>query len=95
MCFSILANFLPVVVSLIYGDGNTETRTWAGVDEIDLDGSAGAEKTFLNQEFQRIILVYVIIFLWLIQSQSQRGPCSATLHKGYTERRINISYNFV
>jgi len=31
-----------------------------------------------------------IIFFWLIQSQSQRGACSATLHQRNTYGRLDI-----
>jgi hypothetical protein len=54
-----------------------------------MDRTAGRHKRFLNKEFQAAILKNFVIAFWLIQSQSQRGTCSATLHQGNTQGRIN------
>ena len=72
------------------GRGNAETGTRPGIDEIYLDRTTGTKQAFFDQEFEGVIFVHLVVCLWLIQSQSQGGTGSATLHQGDTKGRIYI-----
>jgi hypothetical protein len=73
-----------------HGIGGTDrkTRTHAGIDKINLYITTGSQQAIVNQEFQTVMIRGRIVFLGLIQSQTQCGPGSATLHQGNTQGRI-------
>jgi hypothetical protein len=73
-----------------HGIGGTDrkTRTHAGIDKINLYITTGSQQAIVNQEFQTVMIRGRIVFLGLIQSQTQCGPGSATLHQGDTQGRI-------
>jgi hypothetical protein len=70
--------------------GDAKARTGSGIHKINADGAAGVKQTLFHQKFQAAILKNFISVFWLIQSQAQRGACSAALHKGNAQSRINI-----
>ena len=72
------------------GGTDWESGTHAGIDKINFYCSTGVQQIVINQEGQTILFVFRIICFWLIQSQSQRGACSATAHESYAQGRINI-----
>jgi hypothetical protein len=69
---------------------NTETRPWARIDIFYTDGTTRIQQAFFYKKLQAVVLENLIIVLWLIQSQSQRGTGSTTLHQGNTQGRIDI-----
>ncbi|MDD3813598.1 MAG: hypothetical protein PHZ02_03045 [Desulfocapsaceae bacterium] len=69
---------------------NAKPRTWASIHIIDTNCTTSSQETFLDEELQTTVVKNFIIIFWLIQSQAQRGACSATLHQGDTQGRINI-----
>lgn len=73
-----------------FNRGDTESGAWSGINIIDGNPATGSEQAFFDQEFQRIVFKNFVAVFWLIQSQSQRGTCSATLHQGHTQSRIDI-----
>lgn len=72
------------------GRGDTETGTGSGLDEVYLDDSTLIAEIIIQEELNSAMLKGCIIFFWLIQSQSQRGACSATLHQRNTYGRFDI-----
>jgi len=72
------------------GRRDPKTGTGSGLDEIHFDDPALIAKIVVQQEFNPAMLKRCIISLWLIQSQSQRGACSATLHQRNTYGRLDI-----
>ena len=64
--------------------GNAKAGTWAGINVINTNSSTGIQETLFNQELQTAIFKNFVIIFWLIQSQPQRGACSAPLHQGNT-----------
>ncbi|MFA6499914.1 MAG: hypothetical protein WCV64_11360, partial [Desulfurivibrionaceae bacterium] len=62
----------------------------SGLDEVYLDDSTLIAEVIVQQEFNSAMFKRCIIFLWLIQSQSQRGACSATLHQRNTYGGFDI-----
>jgi hypothetical protein len=70
------------------GGTDRKTRTHTGIDKIDLYTTAGSQQAIIDQEFQTIMIRGCIVFLRLIQSQTQCGPGSAALHQGNTQGRI-------
>ncbi len=63
---------------------NAKSGTWASIDIIDINCTTCSQKAFLYEELQTAVFKNFIIIFWLIQSQTQRGACSATLHQGNT-----------
>jgi len=80
----------PATATKRLGRGNPEAGTGPGLDEIYLDDPALIAEVIVQQEFNPAMIKRRIIFFWLIQSQSQRGACSATLHQRNTYRRRDI-----
>jgi hypothetical protein len=72
------------------GRGDAETGTGPGLDEVYLDDSTLIAEIIVQEELNSAMFKGRIVFFWLIQSQSQRGACSATLHQGNTYGRIDI-----
>ena len=70
------------------GDG--ETGAIACLEKVDLNGAGGGEQSFFHQKSNPVFFKSFIIFFWLIQSQSQRRACSATLHQSDADCWINI-----
>ena len=70
--------------------GNTKTGPWAGINVVHSDPAAGCEKTLFHQKLEGIVLENLVAVFWLIQSQSQGGTSSATLHKCNTQGGIDI-----
>jgi hypothetical protein len=68
---------------------NTESGTWAGIDIFHIDGATTIQKAFFYKKLDTVVLENLIVVLWLIQSQSQRGTGSATLHQGNAKGRFN------
>ncbi len=73
-----------------FDGGNTKTGPRAGINVVYGDSAAGGEKALLYQKLEGIILENLIAVFWLIQSQSQGGTSSATLHKCHTQGGIDI-----
>lgn len=44
---------------------------------VNCEFSQGGQQFFLNHEFEAVELENFVVVLWLIQSQTQRGPASA------------------
>lgn len=70
--------------------GDAEAGTRPGVDVIDGDPAGRGEKALLDQKFEGVVLEDFVAVFWLIQSQSQGGTSSATLHQRHTQGRIDI-----
>jgi hypothetical protein len=70
--------------------GNRETGARTGINEIDLDLTAVVDQAFIHEKLQSIEIEDFVVFFWLIQSQAQGGPGSATLHDGNTNGGVNI-----
>lgn len=68
---------------------DAEAGTVTGLNEINFDVSAGDEESFFDQKGQVVLVEDFVVGLWLVQSQSQRGTCSATLHQGDANGRVN------
>ena len=60
--------------------GNGKAGLIARFDEIHLDGPDLSDELLVHHKLQRTFLKNLVIVLWLIQSQSQRGAASAALH---------------
>jgi hypothetical protein len=73
-----------------HGRGDAETGTGSGVDEVYLDDSTLITEAVVQQKFNSTMFIRRIVFLWLIQSQSQRGTGSPTLHQGNAYGGIDI-----
>jgi len=72
------------------GRGDAETGAWASINIFNIDGTTGINETFFNKKCQVVLVVNFVVFFWLIQSQSQWGAWSASLHKGNAQSRFNI-----
>lgn len=69
---------------------NAESGTETVVDKIDLYVSTRIQKVAVHQKRNSPLVKNVIVVLLLIQSQSQRGTSSSSLHQGDTDCRIDF-----
>jgi hypothetical protein len=67
-----------------------KTGPHARINKVNFYGTARGQQIIINEKCQPITIIGRIIFLWLIQSQSQRGARSPPLHQGDTQCRINF-----
>ena len=72
------------------GRCNAKPGSRAGIDKFHVDGTTRVQQSFFYKELEVVVFKNLIVVLWLIQSQSQRGTGSTTLHQGNTEGRIDI-----
>ena len=57
-----------------------ETGAHRGVDEVDVDRLRLCPKGLFDDEGQAVVFENLVVFVWLIQSHTQRGTRSPTLH---------------
>ena len=62
----------------------------AGIEVIHLDRGTLLHEIGIHKEGEALLFKLPIVDLWLIQSQSQRGPRSAPLHDGHPQGGINL-----
>ncbi len=72
------------------GCGNGKTGTVTRFDKIHFDGAAALQELIFHYKLESAFLKNLVIILWLIQSQTQRGAASAALHQSHPHRRLDL-----
>lgn len=72
------------------GGGYAESGSWAGINIFYINGTTAIQQSLFYKKLNAVVLENRVVVFWLIQSQSQRGTGSATLHQGDTQSRIDV-----